>query len=84
MSLTPPDPAADRLSALLARFRVSAELHHSGQLCGLNHFDASKGHGYLHVLRRGRLEVRHPGDGGAPYLPGSRSTSPACCSIRGR
>lgn len=66
MSLTPPDPAADRLSALLARFRVSAELHHSGQLCGLNHFDASKGHGFLHVLRRGRLEVRHPGDGGAP------------------
>lgn len=65
MSAVPPRPAVDRLSALLARFRVRAELHHSGQLCGLNHFDASEGHGYLHVLRRGRLEVRHPG-GGAP------------------
>lgn len=51
----------DRLSGLLERFRVHAQLHHSGALCGINHFDANAGHGYLHVLRRGRLEVRHPG-----------------------
>ncbi|WP_368643360.1 AraC family transcriptional regulator [Castellaniella ginsengisoli] len=57
----PPDPPIDRLSGLLERFRVQAQLHHSGALCGLNHFDASAGHGYLHVLRRGSLRVSHPG-----------------------
>lgn len=36
-------------------------MHHAGALCGLSHFDAGEGHGYLHVLRRGRLEVSHPG-----------------------
>ncbi|CAM3733525.1 cupin domain-containing protein [Bordetella tumulicola] len=51
----------DRLSGVLERFRVQAQLHHSGALCGLNHFDAREGHGYLHVLRRGQLTVSHPG-----------------------
>lgn len=51
----------DRLSGILDRFRVRAQLHHAGALCGLNHFDAREGHGYLHVLRRGQLEVSHPG-----------------------
>ncbi len=56
-------PAApiDRLSGILERFRVQAQLHHTGALCGLSHFDACDGHGYLHVLRRGTLEVSHPG-----------------------
>ncbi|MDN5844003.1 MAG: AraC family transcriptional regulator [Alcaligenaceae bacterium] len=58
MSASPP---IDRLSGILERFRVQAHLHHSGALCGLNHFDARGGHGYLHVLRRGRLKVSHPG-----------------------
>ena len=53
-------PSIDRLSGILQRFRVQAHLHHSGMLCGISHFDASHGHGYLHVLRRGRLEVSHP------------------------
>ncbi|RKP59112.1 AraC family transcriptional regulator [Pararobbsia silviterrae] len=53
--------AIDRLSGLLERFRVQAQLHHTGALCGLAHFDAADGHGYLHVLRRGHLEVSHPG-----------------------
>lgn len=56
----------DRLSGLLERFRVQAQLHHAGALCGINHFDASEGHGYLHVLRRGRLEVSHPAPGAIP------------------
>lgn len=51
----------DRLSGLLERFRIRARLHHAGALCGLHHFDAGDGHGYLHVLRRGELEVSHPG-----------------------
>lgn len=56
-----PTDSVDRLSGLLERMRIQAQLHHAGALCGLNHFDACDGHGYLHVLRRGRLEVRHPG-----------------------
>src|SRR3546814_15693503 len=63
-----PGPAVDRLSGILERFRVQAELHHSGTLCGLNHFDACDGYGYLHVLRRGELEVSHPS---ARAMPGS-------------
>lgn len=56
----------DRLSGILERFRVRAELHHSGALCGLNRFDAGEGHAYLHVLRRGAMEVSHPGARGVP------------------
>src|SRR5690625_5103780 len=52
--------SVDRLSGILERFRVRAQLHHTGVLCGLSHFDAREGHGYLHLLRRGRLEVSHP------------------------
>lgn len=51
----------DRLSGLLSHFRVQAQLHHNGALCGLHHFDATEGHGYLHVLRRGQLKITHPG-----------------------
>ncbi len=54
-------PPIDRLSGILERFRVQAHLHHAGALCGLNHFDACEGHGYLHLLRRGQLKVSHPG-----------------------
>jgi len=53
--------AVDRLSGILERFRVRAWLHYSGVMCGLEHFDACEGQAYLHVLRRGRLEVSHPG-----------------------
>jgi AraC-like DNA-binding protein len=61
-----PSPPIDRLSGILGRFRVHAQLHHSGLLCGLNHFDACEGYGYLHVLRRGQLEVSHPGARNVP------------------
>lgn len=53
-------PPLDRLSGVLERFRVTAQWHFSGAMCGVEHFDESEGHGYLHVLRRGRLEVTHP------------------------
>ncbi|QEA13756.1 AraC family transcriptional regulator [Comamonas flocculans] len=56
----------DRLSGVLERFRVRAQLHHAGALCGLSHFDAREGHGYLHLLRRGSLQVSHPGAHGVP------------------
>lgn len=50
----------DRLSGILEQFRVRAELHHVGALCGVTHFDACDGHGYLHVLRHGHMQVSHP------------------------
>lgn len=54
----------DRLSALLERFRVRTQLFHAGGLQGHNRFDPVPGRGFLHVLHRGVLEVRHRrGDG---------------------
>lgn len=52
--------SVDRLSALLGRFRVQARLFHTGPLCGVAVFDAQPGRGFLHVLRRGEIEVEHP------------------------
>ena len=49
----------DRLEALLARFRISAELSTSGPLCGRHAFPVEEGVGWLHVLREGRLRVSH-------------------------
>lgn len=53
--------AIDRLQSLLQRFSVSASLFHSGPLCGLTDF-APNGHGQLHLVRRGPMEVRHAGE----------------------
>lgn len=49
----------DRLSPLFERFRVRASLFHAGALCGVTHFDARPGRAFLHVMRRGEMEVRH-------------------------
>lgn len=54
-----PEASVDRLSALLERFRVRAQLFHSGALCGVTDFDARPGRGFLHVMRRGRLTLTH-------------------------
>ena len=62
--LDPQAPGVDRLSALLDRFRVRAALFHSGALCGTNKFEAIPGRAFLHVLRRGSMEVRHPSRSG--------------------
>jgi AraC-like DNA-binding protein len=51
----------DRLSALLERYRIKARLSFSGTMCGLHRFPARKNVGLLHVLRRGSVEVVHPG-----------------------
>jgi AraC-like DNA-binding protein len=56
----------DRLSALLSSFRVHAHLFHAGALCGVTHFDAAPGRGFLHVLRRGEMVVTHRPRSGAP------------------
>jgi len=52
-------PPIDRLSALLERFRLRAHLFHAGPLCGVTHFAAQPGRGFLHVLRSGEMEVTH-------------------------
>ena len=59
-------PPLDRLASLLARFRVQAELFHTGPLCGVTRFAAEPGRGFLHVLRRGEMAVTHRARSGAP------------------
>jgi AraC-like DNA-binding protein len=59
-------PPIDRLSALLERFRVHAHLFHNGPLCGISRFPAEPGRGFLHVMRRGELELRHGAKSGLP------------------
>jgi AraC-like DNA-binding protein len=58
------DVLLDRLSPLFERFRVRASLFHAGSLCGVTHFDARPGRGFLHVMRRGEMEVRHAAETG--------------------
>lgn len=64
-----PLPAAgpvDRLSTLLERFHVRASMFHNGPLCGRTRFQAEPDRAFLHVLRRGSLQVEHPGRPGRP------------------
>ena len=49
----------DRLSAILERLRVRAELFHTGLLCGKQTFEAQEGRSFLHILRQGEMELRH-------------------------
>lgn len=51
----------DRLDALLQRFSVSARMFHSGPLCGIHEFLPEPGLGQLHLVRRGRVDIRHVG-----------------------
>lgn len=53
------DPAVDRLSSLLERFRIRASLFHAGPLCGRTRFEAAHDRAFLHVLRRGQLRIEH-------------------------
>ncbi|MGB4117246.1 MAG: AraC family transcriptional regulator [Polaromonas sp.] len=56
---TQSQPSVDRLAALFQRFRVQAELFHTGALCGVSSFPAKPGRGFLHVLRRGEMVLTH-------------------------
>ncbi|MBI5256638.1 MAG: AraC family transcriptional regulator [Burkholderiales bacterium] len=53
--------STDRLTPLFRHFRARAHLFHAGALCGITRYDAALGTGFLHVLRAGRLELRHHG-----------------------
>lgn len=48
---------SDRLSALLQRFELRAQVFHGGPLCGLARFDEQQGVGHLHLLRQGAVVV---------------------------
>ena len=50
----------DRLSALLARFDLRANVFNAGALCGESRLDAAPGAGHLHLLGQGRLCVHTP------------------------
>lgn len=47
----------DRLSALLQRFELRAQVFHGGPLCGLATFEQQQGTGHLHLLRQGSVVV---------------------------
>ena len=62
-ALAPPTTGGeglDRLSGLLERCRVRAQLFHAGPLCGTTQFAAEPGRGFLHVMRRGEMTLSHP------------------------
>src|SRR5690606_24569747 len=51
---------ADRLAALMAHFPVTAQVFHTGALCGINTLEAAgDGPGQLHLVRSGTVEVFH-------------------------
>jgi AraC-like DNA-binding protein len=54
---------SDRLGTVFERFRVQAVTFHAGPLCGLSHHDATRGLGFIHVLRKGSMEVLHEREG---------------------
>lgn len=56
----------DRLSTLLERFRLHTRMSFSGAMCGKVVFPKAGNKAYLHVLRRGSMEIRHPGATGVP------------------
>lgn len=56
----------DRLSALLERFRVRTRMSFAGAMCGKHVFAQESNKAYLHVLKRGSMEIRHPGAKGVP------------------
>lgn len=58
--------SVDRLSSLLERFRVRAHLFHSGPLCGVTHYAAAPGRGFLHVMRGGEMVLTHQPRSGVP------------------
>lgn len=49
----------DRLAALLGHFGVSAKTFQTGALCGVTVIDGKDPYGQLHLIRKGKVEVRH-------------------------
>ncbi|WP_312316029.1 AraC family transcriptional regulator [Stenotrophomonas sp.] len=49
----------DRLQSLLSRFAVRAEVFHTGALTGTNDLPGDGERGQLHLIRDGRIQVKH-------------------------
>lgn len=56
----------DRLSALLERFRIRTRMSFTGPMCGKHVFAEKTNKAYLHVLKSGSMEIRHPRTKEAP------------------
>ncbi|OGB25722.1 MAG: AraC family transcriptional regulator [Burkholderiales bacterium RIFCSPLOWO2_02_FULL_57_36] len=52
----------DQLSSLLRRFKLSARVFHTGELCGLSDYGKEGDVGHLHLVRAGTVTVHHPGN----------------------
>lgn len=50
----------DRLSPLFSRFSLTARVFYSGNPCGTFDFSDANGVGYLHILRRGAVNILQP------------------------
>ena len=59
---------SDRLETLLSRFSLNARLFFSGALCGVHDFDEGQGVGFIHVLKRGPLDIHHAPHAHLPVL----------------
>lgn len=49
----------DRLAALLEQFCMTARTFHSGALCGMTTISGDDPDGQMHLIRQGRVDVRH-------------------------
>ncbi|MDO3651407.1 hypothetical protein Q3A91_31105, partial [Nocardia mangyaensis] len=48
----------DRLSTLLSRFGVRANLFYNDKLCGVQAFSGADQHGHIHLLKAGTVTVQ--------------------------
>lgn len=55
------EACTDRLAALFVRFPVRARTFHAGALCGITDFAAPDVGGQIHLIRKGGMQVLHPG-----------------------
>lgn len=58
--------SSDGLGQVLDRFRVQAMTFQAGPVCGVTRYDESRGLGFVHLLRRGRMVLTHAGTDGTP------------------
>lgn len=47
----------DRLSLLLQRFSLTAGVFHTGQICGIHHFERDTQRGHVHLIKRGPVTL---------------------------
>ncbi len=52
---------ADRLATLFEHFSVTAQVFHTGTLCGINDLNGEGDVGQLHLIREGTVDVQHGG-----------------------